>query len=179
MELKFGCVNLIPCHFRVLIVPLWNWNGLQLQNYFVYASVLIVPLWNWNSNKALAALTEISVLIVPLWNWNLRLIAHSIEAGGSNRTFMELKYHQNIFCLTQEQVLIVPLWNWNTTRERFCIIVLFSSNRTFMELKWASMLHPFSTACSSNRTFMELKWLYLRSSFSTLKVLIVPLWNWN
>ena len=54
--------------------------------------VLIVPLWNWNWAKHLVFLYLKVVLIVPLWNWNEEYEFKYSAVGGSNRTFMELKY---------------------------------------------------------------------------------------
>ena len=52
-------------------------------------------------------------------------------------------------------------------------------NRTFMELKFQLSLDEYKTWNCFNRTFMELKCdkLYIKDSW--VKVLIVPLWNWN
>ena len=55
-------------------------------------------------------------------------------AKGSNRTFMELKFHYRFDNETVGFVLIVPLWNWNMINNDANTAVI-SSNRTFMELK--------------------------------------------
>ena len=54
--------------------------------------VLIVPLWNWNTLFGVDRFTLPSVLIVPLWNWNSFLRLLGLGINGSNRTFMELKF---------------------------------------------------------------------------------------
>ena len=114
MELK-SAAHLRPSWcFRVLIVPLWNWNTQQptpsqmssssnctfmelkffqhILAIFV-AKVLIVPLWNWNEVMKQRRKTIDSVLIVPLWNWNSDKSSwQNSKQASSNCTFMELKF---------------------------------------------------------------------------------------
>ena len=75
---------------------------------------------------------------------------------SSNRTFMELKWRNNISINENCLVLIVPLWNWNLPKAAIAV----------------------PSRCS-NRTFMELKYLAYANKDGVLIVLIVPLWNWN
>ena len=79
----------------------------------------------------------------------------------------------------QAFVLIVPLWNWNGILIVSLLSLISSSNRTFMELKFLFMLFVTSAKLRSNRTFMELKWEERHITFELMRVLIVPLWNWN
>ena len=103
---------------RVLIVPLWNWNGLLNRGYWSsivgsnctfmelklsniawrngLQGVLIVPLWNWNLILSMKMAAMYFVLIVPLWNWNEHDVIPFAEAFCSNCTFMELKWRNNI-----------------------------------------------------------------------------------
>ena len=162
--------------------------------------VLIVPLWNWNYWNPNPAQKYRGVLIVPLWNWNLRSIHLHYTLLCSNRTFMELKSPYCRFLITSEGVLIVPLWNWNSSTslaaEDYCTVLIVplwnwnwvlpvpfiisrSSNRTFMELKSSRRHQDSASQDSSNRTFMELKSGTKRSKRIRSEVLIVPLWNWN
>ena len=122
--------------------------------------------------------TQLWVLIVPLWNWNESSKLSTKLAPRSNCTFMELKWANSRISLMTSKVLIVPLWNWNTlaVNKLRCDKC---SNCTFMELKCgrSSRQHPSSRR--SNCTFMELKFQKLDPKLQPLKVLIVPLWNWN
>ena len=56
-------------------------------------TVLIVPLWNWNYTMIAYESTANGVLIVPLWNWNQVKQGGKGTQGGSNCTFMELKFN--------------------------------------------------------------------------------------
>ena len=78
-----------------------------------------------------------------------------IELGGSNRTFMELKFQSPSGDLYQE----------------------YRSNRTFMELKYLFWVARLQMLESSNRTFMELKFPHQGRDRALSPVLIVPLWN--
>ena len=141
--------------------------------------VLIVPLWNWNGQKEAKESSVKSVLIVPLWNWNY--LNHSTKrwVGSFNRTFMELKSKwtpansSSIYCFNR------TFMELKLTLCFYYCYYLFCFNRTFMELKSHTITSPCRLTSSFNRTFMELKfefplYIHLRSF-----VLIVPLWNWN
>ena len=52
-------------------------------------------------------------------------------------------------------------------------------NRTFMELKSRKIDNARKANICFNRTFMELKWRRHYEGADGVKVLIVPLWNWN
>ena len=54
-----------------------------------------------------------------------------------------------------------------------------SFNRTFMELKWGISFYKQSSFACFNRTFMELKFKSYIHTGITVRVSIVPLWNWN
>ena len=105
--------------------------------------VLIVPLWNWNVNNIIQELDWRTVLIVPLWNWNCRFDSQEETMLGSNRTFMELKWLNNVGRNGKVYVLIVPLWNWNY-EYLSCFHLRNSSNRTFMELKYTKIMRTRS-----------------------------------
>ena len=61
---------------------------------------------------------EVQVLIVPLWNWNEESFVSAIQKGGSNCTFMELKFPDD------------PIKSDK-----------LSSNCTFMELKYGIVVN--------------------------------------
>ena len=151
MELKFTNESYKVRAHIVLIVPLWNWNSRMWQKATTTPSsnrtfmelkshglcwwchrplVLIVPLWNWNVVNQDCTLCHILVLIVPLWNWNSAGGGvGTSSAGGSNRTFMELKLALSSCCWFCSLVLIVPLWNWNTLTKslsewRQCVLIV-------------------------------------------------------
>ena len=162
----------------VLIVPLWNWNNCWKKHLLLRLSsnrtfmelksrlevirrfnkfVLIVPLWNWNLNLTIVLASWMLVLIVPLWNWNFATLKTPVAEFSSNRTFMELKWHQ-VFGTNDKgwKVLIVPLWNWN-----FCNGLLSPHNWLVLIVPLWNWNEPENSAGvtpeSSNRTFMELK----------------------
>ncbi len=165
--------------FLVLIVPLWNWNfgsriflivsyginctvvelkpGKQ-SHLYNQQMVLIVPLWNWNRLRRGNIRRKSIVLIVPLWNWNI--IYTERKDGvlpGINCTVVELKH--NMHCKPE---------NSHT-----CI------NCTVVELKPSHKITISGRRRSINCTVVELKQgIHTRVSV-TLRVLIVPLWNWN
>ena len=147
---------------------------------FICWKVLIVPLWNWNWWRDVGFTPPPLVLIVPLWNWNRRnqgaevhqrnssnrtfmeLKSHnnfewSLPCWSSNRTFMELKLQKSLLLSIGITVLIVPLWNWNVYQVKVGEQD-YGSNRTFMELKCTTRRSWTQRSDSSNRTFMELKW---------------------
>ena len=99
--------------------------------------------------------------------------------SGLNRTFMELKQFYRYVRGEFDTVLIVPLWNWNSTTARWRRSVRPRLNRTFMELKHINDKLEVIDQTRLNRTFMELKPFLVTSFENWLRVLIVPLWNWN
>ena len=48
-----------------------------------------------------------------------------------------------------------------------------------MELKFYIEIDGFISRNRFNRTFMELKWITRNKTETLIRVLIVPLWNWN
>ena len=48
-----------------------------------------------------------------------------------------------------------------------------------MELKFYIEIDGFISRNRFNRTFMELKWITRNETETLIRVLIVPLWNWN
>ena len=119
MELKLESGQDVSEEAAVLIAPLWNWNTHGRSRRRSTSPVLIAPLWNWNNPIMVLRFTFKSVLIAPLWNWNHH---HPRPRNGgirgSNRTFMELKYHRKCSEYKYASVLIAPLWNWNLDEER-------------------------------------------------------------
>ena len=141
MELKYLTIHetrKLVC--KVLIVPLWNWNLIDVGQRNALLDVLIVPLWNWNAFVGGKQVPDNLVLIVPLWNWNWAARPQrQPRKPRSNRTFMELKWLSPVVIMSKTSVLIVPLWNWNT-----CISErpkeITGSNCTFMKLKYGSYI---------------------------------------
>ena len=157
MELKHSIINAVAENFRVLIVPLWNWNRLPPRD----------SLGHRCSNRTFMELKQA----------NQKSSERTKDC--SNRTFMELKLVPADTAVFLQQVLIVPLWNWNEGNSlgwwslRFVLIVpLWNWNVIRPAIK--------EITAGSNRTFMELKLRYSHVVVvAVLVVLIVPLWNWN
>ena len=78
-------------------------------------------------------------------------------SAGSNRTFMELKWHTKFF-------------SWAGA---------LCSNRTFMELKWEILKMTYKPIPVLIVPLWNWNCFYLRRYWTPLPVLIVPLWNWN
>ena len=121
---------------RLLIEPLWNWNGESSGPGVSTGGLLIEPLWNWNFSSPPFIELFSSLLIEPLWNWNSNQHQQTFPPSLSfNRTTMELK---RPFFVESSRLIS-------------------AFNRTTMELKripWPLVPHvklPF------NRTTMELK----------------------
>ena len=162
----------------VLIVPLWNWNGVEFKVSLKNKIVLIVPLWNWNTASTCSQVSAsgsnctfmelkwviisktsrgVVVLIVPLWNWNCSPASASRCTSCSNCTFMELKWSGRTRSRCRHLVLIVPLWNWNM--EVWDYYDMLSSVLIVPLWNWNNLGRPFRV--------------------HPYIVLIVPLWNWN
>ena len=156
MELKHTKQNTLWLHWRVLLVPLWNWNSGPKAEPTVAPVVLLVPLWNWNNTASrLSSSSELfysylygietyldklrvgakEVLLVPLWNWNLLFLFVFVTGG---------------------KVLLVPLWNWN-------VMIIIVLNLTIL---FYSYLYGIETQQQLRRLLCQ-------------NVLLVPLWNWN
>ena len=141
---------------KVLIVPLWNWNGhprygASKEEGFNCTFMELKCLWDSIILKSVN-----HVLIVPLWNWNTLACVLFVALAGFNCTFMELKLAHVGIWKTMWRVLIVPLWNWNVTTgyavavaDTVLIVPLWNWNYMF---NWF-----FCSDSSFNCTFMELK----------------------
>ena len=140
--------------------------------------VSIVPLWNWNSVEITFCAESASCLnrtFMELKYHNKQKDSPSPE--GLNRTFMELKSgsHNDAIskgvsqsylygieicvrwpCCDSRRVSIVPLWNWNYRTWHDC--------RNF----WKSQSYLYGIEMLS-MSWVKRIWL----------VSIVPLWNWN
>ena len=183
----------------VLLVPLWNWNPVLVQNLLLEASFysylygIETGLLFFNSDK-------VFVLLVPLWNWNADVNIISPKVISFTRTFMELKLR----CIDSDgNTTGFYSYLYGIETISFLGLGAFcqSFTRTFMELKHRSLLRPAPRAWRFTRTFMELKhficevlYIAITQFYSYLygietsvlhnrpiqcRVLLVPLWNWN
>ena len=135
MELKYLITYTLNLRSQVLIVPLWNWNSVQIlqvilefrfNRTFMELKWLQGPLsmlrrdsfnrtfMELKCSNLMRLARRLTVLIVPLWNWNNNLaLRYNLDEACFNRTFMELKYYSKGWQGLGNIVLIVPLWNWN------------------------------------------------------------------
>ena len=90
MELKLIFTpNKVSCS-PVIIVPLWNWNGVSFANNNNLESYNRTFMELKFGGETVTGTAE-NVIIVPLWNWNEHDTNISILFLSYNRTFMELK----------------------------------------------------------------------------------------
>ena len=177
MELKQFGIHADRFLHNVLLVPLWNWNLLDigLISYVKGFTRTFMELKH-KERRSLAltgkrftrtfmelkplliscTLWRHAVLLVPLWNWNITIIAIIHAIDSFTRTFMELKqfYCQSacIVCC----VLLVPLWNWNSCTLRIIFLfVMFYSYLYGIETHSRDSRHHYLVCFT--RTFMELK----------------------
>ena len=91
MELKFRTAILLYRLKGVLIVPLWNWNGMWVKLKCAISKSFNRTFMELKYVRNKRRKTDQNVLIVPLWNWNVQASVFAILNESFNRTFMELK----------------------------------------------------------------------------------------
>ena len=87
-------------HFRVLILPMRDWNiTLRIQKRG-HQQVLILPMRDWNFKLAVGGICFFVVLILPMRDWNID------DTKDPD---------------TDEYVLILPMRDWNARRSSFSL----------------------------------------------------------
>ena len=113
MELKLEVTDRAFRKVRVLIEPLWNWNGMKNETDATKPGL----------NRTFMELKpeKGGTQLVVYHSLNRTFMELKLYKGGFvepyvaclNRTFMELKQEEWKWSLFLGIVLIEPLWNWN------------------------------------------------------------------